>query len=70
MSRKIFWDSWLLKQLGKVVKIMDLIPDKRDVIYIPSFTHPKMGITHGALGICLILEIKAAQTRTTSSRIK
>lgn len=36
MNRKIFWDSWLLKQLGKVLKMMELIPDKPDAKYIPE----------------------------------
>lgn len=36
MNRKIFWDSWLLKQLGKVLKMIELIPDKPDVFYIPE----------------------------------
>lgn len=33
MNRKIFWGSWLLKQLGKVIKMMELTPDKPEVSY-------------------------------------
>ena len=36
MNRKIFWDSWLLKQLGKVLKMMELVPDEPVVVYNSS----------------------------------
>ena len=33
MNRDIFWKSWLLKQFGKVLKSMELIPDEPIVEY-------------------------------------
>ena len=36
MSRKIFWESWLLKQLRQVIKMMAIVPDKPDHSYNPE----------------------------------
>ena len=36
MSRKIFWDSWLIKQLKELVKMMAIVPDEPDISYDPE----------------------------------
>ena len=43
MSRTIFWESWLHKQLVKVIRMMAIVPDEPGVSYNPNDPHYPWG---------------------------